>query len=63
MTHQESQAKWLQDASNLVKRNAFFMKRALVRTASSYLPEGCARSGQIQLHTQASFADEFFCAG
>ncbi|CAL5218743.1 g459 [Coccomyxa viridis] len=29
MTHQESQAKWLQDASNLVKRNAFFMKRAL----------------------------------
>ena len=36
MTHQESQAKWLQDASNLVKRNAFFMKRALVRTASSY---------------------------
>ncbi len=31
MTHQESQAKWLQDASNLVKRNAFFMKRALVQ--------------------------------
>ena len=31
MTHQESQAKWLQDGSNLVKRNAFFMKRALVK--------------------------------
>ncbi len=35
MTHQESQAKWLQDASNLVKRNAFFMKRALVTISTS----------------------------
>ena len=32
MTHQESQARWLQDGSNLVKRNAFFMKRALVKS-------------------------------
>jgi len=31
MTPQEEQVKWLQDASNSVKRNAFYMKRALVR--------------------------------
>ncbi|BDA44236.1 probable vacuolar protein sorting-associated protein 35 [Coccomyxa sp. Obi] len=29
MTPQEEQVKWLQDASNSVKRNAFYMKRAL----------------------------------
>lgn len=27
---QDEQAKWLQDASTSVKRNAFYMKRALV---------------------------------
>ena len=31
MTPQEEQIKWLQDTSNSVKRNAFYMKRALVR--------------------------------
>ena len=40
MTHQESQTKWLQDASNLVKRNAFFMKRALVHLQTSLQPLG-----------------------
>lgn len=30
LTHQEEQIKWLQDASNSVKRNSFYMKRALV---------------------------------
>ncbi len=34
MTPQEEQVKWLQDASNSVKRNAFYMKRALVRPTS-----------------------------
>ena len=38
MTHQESQTKWLQDASNLVKRNAFFMKRALVHPQTALHP-------------------------
>jgi hypothetical protein len=40
MTHQESQTKWLQDASNLVKRNAFFMKRALVHLQTFLHPLG-----------------------
>ena len=31
LTPQEEQIKWLQDAGNSVKRNAFYMKRALVR--------------------------------
>lgn len=49
MTHQESQAKWLQDASNLVKRNAFFMKRALVCNASK--PPHPLRTCQVHKNT------------
>ena len=30
----DEQAKWLQDAGNSVKRNAFYMKRALVRPSA-----------------------------
>jgi len=42
MTPQEEQVKWLQDASNSVKRNAFYMKRALVRASASIaLDAGC----------------------
>ncbi len=35
LTPQEEQVKWLQDASNSVKRNAFYMKRALVRVRAA----------------------------
>ena len=65
MTHQESQAKWLQDGSNLVKRNAFFMKRALVKpelstaclTSNSIVY--CYKQRELSLHrTDASLQDE-----
>lgn len=56
LTPQEEQVKWLQDAANSVKRNAFYMKRALVSTrvaAACACAPCCALSVTVPRHPVA----------